>query len=317
MPSNYANMEPYSLGICAVNKPLNTDIIEAYPVEKLPMYDGELVDAEEQHTATIVDSFGRSKSITTTTGVTLKCKYKSNDPNRLTSPDIRRGAYVQIYKQNNSDTFYWEPYTNTNNYQKLETVINGFSDTKEENQQPNESNTWTQGVSTHEKKVNIIHTTKSDKEKWSYDINIDVAAGIMMLMDDIGNYIKLDSGGHLIRFQNADGTFLELNKKQIEWGCETYVGNASKSMEETTPKKTGTYNNSLNTNSPIHNHAGNYSILGGITSAPGGFGGSSGSGMKMNGTGTITNGDLIADGISLKNHTHQGAHGRTSKPIAG
>lgn len=318
----FNTLTPYSKGIVAVNKEPNTDIIYVWPMKILPMVDGEILDAAEPYSADVVDSFGRRRRITAETTNTLKCKYKPNNPNLMTAPDVRRGAEVMIYRDSVSDYFYWETISNTKNYQKLEEVTLGFSNTQKEDESADMQNTWTQTISTRRKVVDLIKTTKSDGEKWAYYIGLTAKEGFIEIKDDIGNMIRLDSPNNTIRLQNGAGTFLELNQTKIEWGCETYVGNAKSSMEETSPNKTGTYSSGLNTTSPTHSHSGNYSIAGGISSAPG----SGGSGMSMQGSmnligdinqsGTTTiNGDAVIGGISFLGHRHSETQSVTGPPM--
>ena len=189
------NLTPYSLGIAAVNLELGTDILTVYPQSILPMRDGEVIDAMEETSQTITDSFGRTSTVKISTSNAIKAKWYCQDPNLMTPPNVRRGAKVMLWRQANTDYFYWSTTTNTDNYQKLEERVYGYSNTKNESvdhtKDPNA--TWTQGVSTLRKEVNLIHTTKSDGEQWAYDINVNAKEGFIVLKDDIDNMIRIDS----------------------------------------------------------------------------------------------------------------------------
>ena len=309
------NLIPYSKGTCATNMDLNSDIITVHPESILPMVDGEIVDHMEEYQVEVIDANGKRNIVKTNTSITIKAKWLCRDPNRMTPPNIRRGAKVMLYRNANTDMYYWEPWTNTDNYQKLETVIQGYSNTQNENEKPTTENTWTQGVSTHEKTVNFIHTTKSDGEKWAYDVNLDAKEGLYNIMDDVGNLIKLDSKNSIIRLQTAEGAFIEINKRNITISCDNLSTNAETSISEQTQNITTNASSGIQSTSPTHQHNGNYQIAGGLSSSPG----SGGSGITMTGSMNVigtrtTTGDQVAGGISQINHTHDGVHGPTGKP---
>ena len=119
------NLVPYSKGTCATNMDLNSDIITVHPESILPMVDGEIVDHMEEYQVEVIDANGKRNIVKTNTSITIKAKWLCRDPNRMTPPNIRRGAKVMLYRNANTDMYYWEPWTNTDNYQKLETVIQG------------------------------------------------------------------------------------------------------------------------------------------------------------------------------------------------
>nr|DAN37127.1 MAG TPA: central spike protein [Caudoviricetes sp.] len=317
MSTTLNNLTPYSLGIAAVNLELGTDILTVYPQSILPMRDGEVIDAMEETSQTITDSFGRTSSVKISTSNAIKAKWYCQDPNLMTPPNVRRGAKVMLWRQANTDYFYWSTTTNTDNYQKLEERVYGYSNTKNESvdhtKDPNA--TWTQGVSTLRKEVNLIHTTKSDGEQWAYDINVNAKEGFIVLKDDIDNMIRIDSKNHIIRLQTTDGAFIEINKRNINIGCDNMSTVADSTISEKSTNKTGNYSAGWDTETPVHSQLGNYNITGGITGSPG----SGGSGFTITGDinqiGSITSTeDHKAGGISLMHHHHTCSAGESGEP---
>ena len=310
-------IKEYSIGYCLVNKEPNTDIIRAVPTDVFPMVDGELVDHAEKYNASGRDSFGGGYSEEMETTIGIKCKWLCQDANALTSPDVRRGAKVRIYRMGNSDQFYWTLYTNTDNHQKLETVIRGYSNTQDENAVADEANTWIQGVDTRDNKEIIFgKTTKSDGEAYAYDTRIDAKNSRIFFKDDDGNEILLDSKNAIIRLQNSYGTFIELNKDKINMSCVDYTNNSSSSMTENSTNKSGNYSGGQTTTTPNHSHVGNLGISGGLSSGPGANGADFTFTGNINQIGSITStGDHKAGGISLMTHTHiDSIGGSTSVP---
>lgn len=313
---NLNNLVPYSRGIAAINLEINTDILTVWPKSILPMVDGELHDVIEEYTTEYTDSYGNKISTGVRTSNTIVAKWLCRDPNMMVPPNIRRGAEVQIYREANTDYFYWETVSNSKNYQKLETRIMGYSNTQNENEKPTPENTWTQGISTHEKKVNFVHTTKSDGEKWAYDVNVDVKQGLVNIMDDIGNLIKIDSGNGIIRLQTAQGAYIEINKRDITISCDNLTSNVSQVTQVNTMQMQNNATANIATVTPIQTHTGNLTVAGGISAGPGG----DGSGFEMRGDirhiGTMTTeGDHIIDGKSFNGHRHSETQSVTSPPI--
>ena len=210
--------------------------------------------------------------------VTIRQKWKqqlrsSVKGNRMTAPDVRRGDKVQIYRMANSNQFFWETIGNDSNTRRLETVVNAYSATKKEDEVLNDENSYTQGVSTHKKLVTIIHTTMANEEKYKYDILVDTGNDNIMIKDNVGNFITLNSQQTLIHIHNMAGSEVKMSKGDI-------TINAPSSMTINTPNYT------LNAPSITMNgqtqHNGNINVNGGIQ----------------------TTGDVKAGSVSLKEHTH-------------
>lgn len=77
-----------------------------------------------------------------------------------------------------------------------------------------ETNTYYFQISTHLKLV-TFSTSKSDGEPYAYTIQINTKKGYLIITDDIGNRIEMDSGEKIIEVENADGTKYVLDKHTI------------------------------------------------------------------------------------------------------
>lgn len=310
------NLVQYSLGIVAVNKDKNNDLITVWPSQVLPTRDGETVDSLEDYQIQMVDSFGRSQSVAIKTSNVVTAKWYCQDPNRMTAPDVRRGAEVQLWHIPNTDYYYWSTTSNTKNYQKLETVEYAYSATQNEEAKPDKTNSYTQGVDTAGKFVNLLSTAKANGEKFKYDVNVDTGNSKVNIMDDIGNMFMIDSANQIVRLQTSAGAFIEINKRDITIGCDNLKVDASSSISETTQNRSLDASSGNTINTPATSHVGEFGVTGGIS----GVGGATGSGMKMTGDfeqiGSQTvSGDVVASGISLASHRHKENQSVTSSPI--
>ena len=214
----------YSLGIVAANKLLSSKDIEVTPIEISPMVNGEISDSATPITATSVDANGRVYSLTSNTTNSIKATWLPiGNSNRMTSPDVRRGEVVMIYRFADTDKFYWEVHENNMDLRKLETVIYAFSDTTTEGAAIDATNSYFMEISTH-KGVVHLHTSNTNGEACIYDIQLNAKTGFLQIMDDQGNFFKFDSVAGQITAANKNGSSLDINKVNINLNC---VGNIS------------------------------------------------------------------------------------------
>jgi hypothetical protein len=231
----------YSLGLVAVNKNLNSDIIEVAPVEDFPMLDGEITDNREKYSANALDASGAPINVEIDTTATIKAKWLPiSNSNRKTSPDVRRGETVVLYKFADSDAYWWNTLFDDNNLRRLETVIYAFSNNSTEGPMDDAQSTYFLEVSTH-RKIMHIHTSKSDGEPFSYDVQINAKEGRIVITDDVGNFIVLNSADKRITAQNISESTVDINDKNIfitapetiTLTAKNIIANASESIQST------------------------------------------------------------------------------------
>lgn len=205
----------YSIGVVAVNKKLTSDFVEITPIEDIPYLDGEITDNFEEYKASGKDHLGNSFNVKMDTTASIRAKWlPAGNSNRITSPDVRRGEHVAIYKFGDADEYYWATLLQDKHIRRLETVIYSFSNNREENVIDTPTSTYFFEVSTHKKLIHI-HTSKNDKEPFIYDIQLDTKNGNFVLRDDDDNYIFLDSKERHIKLHNKDTSYMEMDKKII------------------------------------------------------------------------------------------------------
>jgi len=210
-----SKLQFYSMGIVANNKPLSDVFIEVTPVEEFPLLDGEITDNVENYQVDYKDSKNVPKKVDLKTTVSIKAKWLPiNNSNRRTPPDVRRGEHVVIYRFADTDQYWWNTLQNDNKLRRLETVIYSFNNLREENIEDKADTSYWLEISTH-KKLMHVHTSKNDGEPFSYDIQINAKEGNLVITDDSGNYILLDSAEKTIHLENSLGSFIDINKNDI------------------------------------------------------------------------------------------------------
>jgi len=211
-----SQLKPYSIGIVAENKPLNSKMVDVVPSEDVPFVNGELNSDTKNDTVDSSDQAGSSYQVSLTSANVVKAEWlPMGGSNRVTAPDVRRGETVVLYRFADVDKFYWITLKDDMNLRKLETVIYAFSATQDESSTEVGPDTYYYlEVSTHRKLIHF-HTTKANKEPFGYDIQINTAEGFIKFQDDAGNFIILDSKEKQIAAKNTDGSYIDLNKKNL------------------------------------------------------------------------------------------------------
>lgn len=212
---NVSQLHFYSIGVVATNKKLTSHFVEVTPIEDNAFMDGEITDHNEEYKAKSASLDGQKweTKIDTTASVRAKWLPMCNS-NRITSPDVRRGETVALYRFGDVDEYYWTTLLQDKHIRRLETVIYSFSNNKEENKEDTSESTYYMEVSTHKKLIHL-HTSKNDKEPFSYDIQINTKDGIIIITDDVDNYFYIDSKNTRIKLENKDKSCIDMDKKKI------------------------------------------------------------------------------------------------------
>lgn len=207
---------PYSIGIAVENKPLDSRHLNVAPIEQLSALDGELTFNPVEHIVKGQLPDGGSYETKIITDVSITAEWLPMGSNRVTPPDIRRGELVEIYRLADTDKFFWRPLGIRDHLRRLETVIWAFNGSPDENTVGIDPSTcYFVEVSTHQKQI-TISTSKANGEPFAYSFQINAADGKVVLEDDAGNFIELDSANTLLHLENAEGTMLELNQRDIK-----------------------------------------------------------------------------------------------------
>lgn len=229
-----------SVSYVAENKLRTSNEVEISLVESLPFVNGELASDLTQETVDAVNSRGDALSFSVFTANTIRAKWLGDGTNRVTAPDVRRGEKVTVFQFGTTDQYFWQAFNEPGvpNPRKLETVVTAYSNTKDEtDNEPNPDNSWIHEVNTHEKTV-TFKTNKADGEPFAYTTQIDAKTGNVVVADDIGNYIQMNSKDQIIELETASGARFELNKADMTLTCENYTLNATKSIKTNTPQAT-------------------------------------------------------------------------------
>lgn len=212
IPEGLSKLHFYSYGIVAKNKDLSSDLIEVVAIEDNSFYDGELTDTIDKIEAEGKDHNDKSFKTKVETTNSIKAKWLSfTDTNRMSSPDVRRGEQVIIWRFGDTDQYWWCTLQQDKHLRRLETVIYGFSNLRKENIKLDHTNMYWFEISTHRKVVRF-HTSKNDEEPFAWDIQLDTKKGTFTLDDNDGGFFFYDAKNKHFKMQNKDGSYFEIDK---------------------------------------------------------------------------------------------------------
>ncbi|AXH70744.1 hypothetical protein [Vibrio phage BONAISHI] len=215
----------------AENKKRGSHIVEVYPREQLPTVDDAITPALQKVEFQGIDCGERPYSAVLQRGFTIPCKWLGST-NRATPPDVRRGERVNIYRDGDSQNYYWSAIGQDDHLRRLETVILTINANPDNSDvEPGPDNTWSIEMSSHEGHI-TLRTTQANNEKAAWILQFDCADGKFVVEDEKGMHFLKDSVNDLIRLQNQATSKIELNKKDINIFCEENININSKNLTQ-------------------------------------------------------------------------------------
>lgn len=198
----------------AENKALRSTKLKVYNHEKMSMADGELADRTDTVEYKGVDAQGQAVQGTGFMGQTYEAEWLPTG-NRKTAPDVRRGERIELWQYADNDKYYWRCLNLDEHLRRLETIVIGINANPTETQDGlNPEDMYFMEFSSHTKMI-TLSTSKKNGEFCTYDLQLNMAEGRVVLQDDLNNQALFDSKETNIHWHNALGAMLELNKKDI------------------------------------------------------------------------------------------------------
>lgn len=213
----------YSIGYAAENKPRNERFLNVIATEVSGGTDGEVTFNPEELRLAGTDRDGNTYEVASTVDATINCEWLPASSNRLTPPDIMRSELVEIWRLGDTDQFYWRCMGLRDNLRTLETVIYAFSASKSTQKTPLAlDRCYFLEISTHDKLV-TFSTSMANGEPYRYTAQFNTGIGQFILNDDLGNQFEMISRERILKMFNADGSFLDINKKRITLNADEQI----------------------------------------------------------------------------------------------
>lgn len=192
-PDRQSGLKEYSLGIVLVDKERKSDNIYVVPIEDLHLDNGLIVGQIRKFDVKAPDHKGIVRSSKIEGGSKIVAKWiPYNHSNRMTAPDVVKNETVMIYRFADTDEYYWDTLFREPMLRRLETVCYAYGDIAEGFEPFDKTSSYWAEWDTVNKHV-WLHTSTSDGEPFTYDVEINTGKGYINIRDSVGNYIDFDS----------------------------------------------------------------------------------------------------------------------------
>lgn len=203
--------------------------LEVLNVEWFGYSSGTLDEGVTKLTYTGVDISGKTHEVTVEASITIKAKWQAAQNNRMVPPRVVKGERVEIYQVSDTDQYYWRSMGVDEHLRKNDSVVLGVANKKERTTEPlDDSNTY-YAIIDSKNKVVKLHTGTSDGEPYAYDVQIDTKVGNLLITDDVGNSVHINSSESRVELTNASGSTMVLLEdlfkvvaSKVEYVCSSF-----------------------------------------------------------------------------------------------
>jgi len=181
----------YSLAYVAEDLVEDSQYIKAIPIEVLSDVTGNIGLSKKEKIKS-VNINGENVNVVVDKIHTLTAKWINlNEPNRLTAPNVHKGETIMLWKYA-GDRYFWTTFYNELDLRKREKATYIYSNKNDikDSSLLKQAYYWT--IDTINKFVRL-HTDDKDGEVTTYDLELNTKDGVLIIVDGLGNEIKLTS----------------------------------------------------------------------------------------------------------------------------
>ena len=214
-----------SFGIVAEHKILGSNKIKVFPIESLSSYNDYLNKSDKSTKTSKNNITGSSKVEYTLEADWLDLHGRGSG----SSPDVRRGELVLIWKVKDSNEYMWSTYKYQADLRGKETKVDMIGNTDVFGETLTDKNshfTYNNPL----KKVMGLKTANNDGEPVKFEFEIDYGKGIFTLKDSNGNSFKHDGKNGTL--EATYNNTITLNAPNIILNGNTFITKALKVAKE-------------------------------------------------------------------------------------
>lgn len=220
---NESQLKYLGIGIAVSDKNDNSKTLAVYPQEHMPFHEGDISSTHAATEYNGLDDSGNAYNVTLQKGMSVKAIWLGQ-PNRITSPNVRKGEQVKLYEVADTGEYYWKEMGRDAQLRRGETVAYAFSATTAPSTTdiaPTAENHYTatiDGVNGHM----TITTSQANGEKAGFTIQANGKEGHFTVKDNFNNIIQVNSVNGSITITNKAGSYITSNKDEIT--CKNKTG---------------------------------------------------------------------------------------------
>lgn len=230
------------------------DQILVFLNEQFPNSSGQLEVNPEIFTTSGNDSKGKHYTIRQNTESTITATFLNRDTNRITAPQVQKGERVLVYQFDNDKTYYWEPANLDNHKRVQEAVVHAYAAKKPTDGKDLVPTTPENSYTTTVDGINGLieqRMTEANGEVSPWLTQYDAKNGNMVITDQKGNIIQINTKETTIEIVNADRSHIQLKRDVINIYSENQlnieVSNEINIQTKTLNIKCDTYNHECST----------------------------------------------------------------------
>lgn len=213
----------FSIGYVTTNKEAGSRLIQALPVESASATDGETTHNPVEEILKGTDTEGRVYEVKATATRDIECEWYPFEDNRVTPPDVRIGELVEIYRLGNSKQYFWRCMNLRNGLRTLEHVVSAYAASPDVGGAGVDfDKCYTITISPLTGQITFM-TSKANGEPYSYVFQINTKEGFVGIQDDVGNFIELNSKETRLKLQNANNSYVNVEKQWIDLKADKYI----------------------------------------------------------------------------------------------
>jgi hypothetical protein len=218
-----------AFAIVVEDKVKGSHIVKAYPIESLSSYQDELIKVEKMSGTTKNTHAGNTEKQAYLTAT----KFLNLGGGGGTSPDVKRGELILLWKVRDIEEYSWSTYCDQNDLRGKESKLSVIGNTDEFGVTLDETNSH-HFYNNPVKKILGFKTVMNDNEPVAFDISIDYKNGVAYIKDTNGNSLVHD--GKNSAFTATFNNSITCNTKSFVINADTIVTNSNKLTNNT-----GTY----------------------------------------------------------------------------
>lgn len=207
-----AGLEYFSMGKVAEHLKSGQTKIEVVPTDQQPFTKGDLVADVTEVKADVTNGMGDQYSASTLASKAITADWIGDSGNRVTPPNVRRGDEVRLYRNSDSDQYFWEAVNNDPSRRRLEKAKWQYSATNDEStKELNDTNSYTIEVDAETGAI-TVRTSVANGEAAPIAVQLNGKKGFVAIEVGEGNFIEITHGKDgKVRLYNNRGSYIEMD----------------------------------------------------------------------------------------------------------
>lgn len=214
----------FCIAIVSKDKDTGSDVIRAYPVEKLGYEHNEVDTNKETADVTMMNIDGIPFRGSVDRESIIEATWLPDGADgRMTSPDVVSGETVRIYRFGNMDRYYWTTIYREPALRRTEHVVHAYGNLPSGRTPWGIDSSYGNIWSTKDQHI-TFYTSQSNGESFKYLFKIDTKNSAITLKDNVGNGLDVDSSNDKVGIQNAQNTRIEVAQENINMSAGGSLG---------------------------------------------------------------------------------------------